>query len=140
MVVKAVHQRQMNENKMKVAEKQVVLCVSIKICHLTHFTRLAYKDMNEVIVSDFLGWYADQTSGRSSQTNTFLEQVPNIAETFDMSTWVRHKSMGSPVKPGVKTSNDDDIYVFMTGTISIDLLPLFTATLLPWWVQPALSP
>jgi hypothetical protein len=28
----------------------------------------------------------------------------------------------------------------MTGTISIDLLPLFTATLLPWWVQPALSP
>ncbi len=130
----------MNENKMKVAEKQVVLCVSIKICHLTHFTRLAYKDMNEVIVSDFLGWYADQTSGRSSQTNTFLEQVPNIAETFDMSTWVRHKSMGSPVKPGVKTSNDDDIYVFMTGTISIDLLPLFTATLLPWWVQPALSP
>jgi hypothetical protein len=73
MVVKAVHQRQMNENKMKVAEKQVVLCVSIKICHLTHFTRLAYKDMNEVIVSDFLGWYADQTSGRSSQTNTFLE-------------------------------------------------------------------
>jgi hypothetical protein len=30
------------------------------------------------------------------------------------------------MKPGVKTSNDDDIYVFATGTISIDQLPLFT--------------
>jgi hypothetical protein len=30
------------------------------------------------------------------------------------------------VKPGVKTSNTGDIYVFVTGTISIDLLPLFT--------------
>jgi hypothetical protein len=44
--------------------------------------------MNEVIVNDFLAWYADQTFGRSSattppvdmvfdtQSNTFLEQVP----------------------------------------------------------------
>jgi hypothetical protein len=43
-----------------------------------------------------------------------------------MSTWVKPKSTGSPVKPGVETSNDDDIYVFTTGTISIDLLALFT--------------
>jgi hypothetical protein len=100
-----------------------------------------------VIVSNFLDWYANQTFGRSSittppvdmvfdtQTNTFIEQVPNITEKFDMSTWAKPKSTGSPlVKPGVETSNDDDIYVFMTGTISIDLLPL----LFPWWVQPAL--
>jgi hypothetical protein len=44
--------------------------------------------MNELIVNDFLAWYADQTFGRSSattppadmvfdtQSNTFLEQVP----------------------------------------------------------------
>ena len=92
-----------------------------------------------MIVSNFLDWYANQTFGRSSattppvdiifdtQTNTFIEQVPNIAEKFDMSTWAKPKSTGSPpVKPGVETSNDDDIYVFATGTISIDLLPLFT--------------
>jgi hypothetical protein len=84
---------------------------------LTHFTGLAYKDTNEVIVSNFLDWYANQTFGRSSattppvdmvfdtKTNTFLEQVPNIAEKFDMSTWAKPKSMGSPpVKPGVETS------------------------------------
>jgi hypothetical protein len=40
-----------------------------------------------------------------TKTNTFLEQVPS--------------------KQGVKTSNTGDIYVFATGTISIDLLPLF---------------
>jgi hypothetical protein len=92
-----------------------------------------------VIVSNFLDWYANQTFGRSSttappvdmvfdtQTNTFIEQVPNITEKFDMSMWAKPKSTGSPlVKPGVETSNVDDIYVFVTGTISIDLLPLFT--------------
>jgi hypothetical protein len=95
--------------------------------------------MNELIVSDFLGWYADQMFGRSSattppvdmvfdaQTNTFLEQVPNIHEKFDLTTWVRHtKSTGSPVMPAVEMSNSGDIYVFVTGRISIDLLPLFT--------------
>jgi hypothetical protein len=61
-----------------------------------------------------------------TQTNTFLEQVPNIAEKFDMSTWAKPKSIGSPVKPGVETSNDDNIYLFATETIFIDLLPLFT--------------
>ena len=128
-----------NKGKQNEGEKHVVFCVSIKICHSTHFTRLAYKDTNEVIVSNFLDWYANQTFGRSStttppvdmvfdtQTNTFIEQVPNITEKFDMSTWAKPKSTGSPlVKPGVETSNDDDIYVFVTGTISIDLLPLFT--------------
>jgi hypothetical protein len=123
-----------NERKQNAGEKHVVLCVSIKTCHLTHFTRLAYKDTNEVIVIDFLDWYANQTFGMSSatkppvdmvfdtQTNTFLEQVPNIAEKFDLSTWVKPKSTGSlPVKPGVETSNDDDIYVYGTG-----ILPLFT--------------
>jgi hypothetical protein len=128
-----------NEGKQNEGEKHVVLCVSIKTCNLTHFTRLAYKDTNEVIVNDFLDWYANRIFGMSSattppvdmvfdtQTNIFLEQVPNITEKFVMSTWVKHKSTGSlPVKPGVETSNDDDIYVFMTGTISIDLLSLFT--------------
>jgi hypothetical protein len=128
-----------NEGKQNEGEKHVVLCVSVKICHLTHFTGLAYKDTNEVIVSNFLDWYANQTFGRSSvttppvdmvfdtQTETFIEQVPNIAEKFDMSSWVKPKCTGSlPVKPGVEISNDDDIYVFATGTISIDLLPLFT--------------
>jgi hypothetical protein len=86
-----------NEEKQNEGEKHVVLCVSVKICHLTHFTGLAYKDTNEVIVSNFLDWYANQTFGRSSattppvdiifdtKTNTFIEQVPNIAEKFDMS-------------------------------------------------------
>jgi hypothetical protein len=32
-----------NEGKQNEGEKDVVLCVSIKICHLTHFTGLAYK-------------------------------------------------------------------------------------------------
>ena len=38
--------------------------------------------------------------------------------------------MGSSVTPGVETSNTGDIYVFVTGTISIYLLPLFTHHLL----------
>jgi hypothetical protein len=64
-----------NEGKQNEGEKQVVLCVSIKICHLTHFTGLAYKDTNEVIVRDFLGWYADQTFGRSSATTPPVDMV-----------------------------------------------------------------
>jgi hypothetical protein len=62
----------------------------------------------------------------TQQSNTFLEQVPNLGENFDLTTWVRYKSTGSPVTPDVMTSNTGDIYVFVTGTISIDLLPLFT--------------
>ncbi len=38
-----------NKGKQNKGEKHVVFCVSIKICHLTHFTRLAYKDTNEVM-------------------------------------------------------------------------------------------
>jgi hypothetical protein len=47
-----------NEGKQNEGEKHVVFCISVKICHLTHFTRLAYKDTNEVIVSNFLDWYS----------------------------------------------------------------------------------
>jgi hypothetical protein len=61
-----------------------------------------------------------------TKTNTFLEEVPSISAKFDLTTWVRQKSAVSPLKLGVETSNTGDIYVFMTGRISIDLLPLFT--------------
>jgi hypothetical protein len=61
-----------NEGTQNECEKQVFLCVSAKICHLTHFTRLAKTDTNELIVSDFLGWYADQMFGRSSATTFFI--------------------------------------------------------------------
>jgi hypothetical protein len=61
-----------------------------------------------------------------TKTNTFLEQVPSISAKFDLTSWVRQKSTVSALKPGVETSNTGDIYVFVTGTISIDLLPLFT--------------
>jgi hypothetical protein len=56
--------------------------------------------MNELIVSDFLAWYADQTFSRSSattppvdmvfdtQSNTFLEQVPNLGGKFDLTSYM----------------------------------------------------
>jgi hypothetical protein len=102
------------------------------------FYRIGIKDTNELVDHDFDGWYAGQTFSRSAdttppvdmvfdtKTNTFLEQVPSISAKFDLTTWVRQRSTVSALKPGVKTSNTGDIYVFSTGTISIDLLPLFT--------------
>jgi hypothetical protein len=69
-----------NEEKQNEGEKHVALCVSVKICRLTHFTGLAYKDTNEVIVSNFLDWYANQKFGRSSAT------TPPVDIVFDTQT------------------------------------------------------